>query len=299
MPKGPQQRDLQQGVEIVIATPGRLLDFLDGGQTNLRRTTYLVLDEADRMLDLGFEPQLRRIIEQIRPDRQTLMWSATWPPEVEKLSSAFLRSPLTVQVNSAASLRANESIEQHFEVCPESEKHGRFLQILRAVHESDPADGQRAARAIVFCASKRGCELLRTDLKRRGYATESLHGDKSQQERDWALQQFKSGAAPLLIATDVASRGLDVKDVRTVINFDAPAMAEDYVHRIGRAGRAGATGVSHTLITPADAPFAAEVARMMRRNNQPLPRALQPFARAAERGPDLSGGGGGSNRRWR
>ena len=314
VPKGPQQRDLQNGVEVAIATPGRLLDFLDAGQTNLRRTTFLVLDEADRMLDLGFEPQLRRIVDQIRSDRQTLMWSATWPPEVEKLAAAFLRRPITIQVNSAATLTPNASIEQHFDVLAEHEKHGRFLQLLRSVHEvpepsSPPRVGphagphaasdertQRVSRVIVFCASKRGCEQMRADLKRRGYACEALHGDKSQQERDWALAQFRSGAAPLLLATDVASRGLDVKGVRAVINYDAPQQAEDYVHRIGRAGRAGATGESYTLITPADAPFAAEVARMLRKSDTPLPRALQPFAKRTMM--DAPGGGGG-NRRWR
>ena len=135
---------------------------------------------------------------------------------------------------------------------------------------------------------------MRTDLRRRGFAAESLHGDKSQQERDWALQQFKNGAAPLLIATDVASRGLDVKDVKAVVNFDAPSQAEDYVHRIGRAGRAGATGESYTMLTPSDAPFAAEVARMLRKDGKPLPRALEPFYRGG--GGDQGGGG---NRRWR
>ena len=297
VPKGPQQRDLQNGVEIAIATPGRLLDFLDGGETNLRRCTYLVLDEADRMLDLGFEPQLKRIVEQIRPvgQRQTLMWSATWPPEVKKLAAAFLHEPIQVQANNAAQLRANAAIEQFFEVCAEHEKHGRFLQILRSVHgdEGSSSSGQ-APRVIVFCSSKRGCEQMRTDLRRRGFAAESLHGDKSQQERDWALQQFKNGAAPLLIATDVASRGLDVKDVKAVVNFDAPSQAEDYVHRIGRAGRAGATGESYTMLTPSDAPFAAEVARMLRKDGKPLPRALEPFYRGG--GGDQGGGG---NRRWR
>lgn len=271
---------------MAIATPGRLLDFLDSGSTNLRRTTYLVLDEADRMFDLGFEPQLRRILAQVRPERQTLMWSATWPPEVEVLATEFLSQPLRVQIADVGSrLQANTSVEQHFEVCADAEKHGRFLQILRAVH----GDCQRC---IIFCASKRGCEHLRADLRRRAFMCETLHGDKSQQERDWALQQFKGGAAPLLIATDVASRGLDVKDIKAVINYDAPGQAEDYVHRVGRAGRAGATGESYTLITPADAPFAGEVARMLHRAGQPLPRVLVPFV----------GNGGactGGTRRWR
>ena len=150
VPRGPQLRDLQEGVEVAIATPGRLLDFLDAGDTNLRRTTYLVLDEADRMLDMGFEPQLRRVVERVRPDRQTLMWSATWPPEVEKLAAEFLASPVMVQVNNAGRLQANRSIEQHFEVCSEGDKHGRFLQILRRLqsqHQDAAADAAFAAPA--------------------------------------------------------------------------------------------------------------------------------------------------------
>lgn len=317
VPKGPQIRDLQQGVEIVIATPGRLNDFLDGGQTNLRRTTYLVLDEADRMLDLGFEPQIRQIVQRIRPDRQTLMFSATWPPEVERLAQQFLRGPLMVQVNRASTLRANESIEQHFEICADAEKHGRFLQLIRRLHPTvgtvsgsfsssgggsgDDAGGNGSgggrdvARCIVFCASKRGCEQLRADLKRRSFPAEAIHGDKSQQERDWALQQFREGNAPILVATDVASRGIDVKDVRAVVNYDAPAQAEDYVHRIGRSGRAGATGESYTLITPSDAPFAAELCRMLSKSGRPLPRELLPFAGSA----GASQPAGGGNRRWK
>ena len=221
-----------------------------------------------------------------------------------------------VQVNNASKLEANKSIEQHFEVCTEAEKHARLLAILRRLQsptsgsqQRDGADeyaamlaAQKTAaageaaesvhRVIIFANSKRGCEYLRTDLKRRGFAAEALHGDKSQQERDWALQQFKLGTARLLIATDVAGRGLDVKDVRAVVNYDAPQQAEDYVHRIGRAGRAGATGESYTLLTPSDAAFAAEVARMFRTAGTPLPRELLPYVRGG-------GDAGGGNRRWK
>jgi ATP-dependent RNA helicase DDX5/DBP2 len=301
VPRGPQMRDLQQGVEVVIATPGRLLDFLDAGKTNLRRTTYLVLDEADRMLDLGFEAPLRTILGQVRPERQTLMLSATWPREVEKLAAEFLSRPLRVQVGGVGALpQANRSVTQHFEACSEEQRLACFLHILRRVHTPAAAD-----RCLIFCASKRGCESLRTDLRRRGFAAETLHGDKSQQERDWALSQFRGGASPLLIATDVASRGLDIKGVRAVINFDAPQQTEDYVHRVGRVGRAGATGDAFTIITPTDGAFAAEAARMLLRTGMGLPRELMPFVSGA-RGAGPGGGGlGGSGRaagpvrRWR
>jgi len=266
VPKGLQLRELQQGAEVVIATPGRLLDFLDVGQTNLRRVTYLVLDEADRMLDLGFEPQLRQVLAQLRPDRQTVMCSATWPREVECLAKNWLQAPIMVTVDNAQQLTANVSVTQHFQLCAsEAEKHSALLAILQAVG---------AGRVIIFCSSKRGCEALRAELRRRGHAAEALHGDKSQQERDWVLMQFKSASAPVLVATDVASRGLDVKDVRAVINHDAPAQAEDYVHRIGRAGRAGASGQAFTLLTRSDTAFAREVAAMQRRNGELVPREL-------------------------
>jgi len=287
VPKGPQQRDLQQGVEIVIATPGRLLDFMEAGVTNLRRVSFLVLDEADRMLDLGFEPQLRRMAAQLLPQRQTLLFSATWPREVASLARTILRADaLTVQADAAAELRVADTIEQHFEVCDESERLGRFLRLLPQVSEN----GQ--ARVIVFCAARRGCEAIRNEVRRRGIGAEALHGDKSQHERDWVLQQFKQGAAPVLVATDVASRGLDVQDVRAVVNYDAPSQAEDYVHRVGRAGRAGASGRAYTLLTSANAAFARELAAMLRRQGARVPQELGWLASSTR-------GGEQSHRRWR
>jgi len=285
VPKGPQQRDLQHGIEICIATPGRLQDFLDGGFTNMRRCTWLVLDEADRMLDLGFEPQLREIVAGTSPERVTMMFSATWPKEVQALSRTIFRhEPLMVQVNEAADLRAAESIDQRFEVCDEREKHGRFIEVLGSV-----CDG--ASRVLIFCGAKRGCESLKAEVRRRGVACETLHGDKIQQERDWVLQQFKLGAVPVVIATDVAGRGLDVKDVRVVINYDAPSQAEDYVHRIGRCGRAGAEGLAISLLCPKDAPFARELVAMLHKQRAHVPHALQRLAGHGDRG-------GGSHRRW-
>eukprot|EP00908_Phaeocystis_cordata_P001980 Transcript_12132.p1 GENE.Transcript_12132~~Transcript_12132.p1 ORF type:complete len:467 (-),score=209.52 Transcript_12132:58-1386(-) len=283
VPKGPQQRDLGQGVEICIATPGRLLDFMDEGVTNLQRCTFLVLDEADRMMDFGFEPQLRRVVECTRPDRQTLMWSATWPREVQKLAREFLTDAVQVQVNNAGDLRATESVDQRFEMCDDASKLNTFFQILQAVGG--------AGKTIIFCEKKRGCEALKEQLGRRGVSASALHGDKSQQERDYTMQQFKSGAVRVLVATDVAGRGLDVKDVQVVINYDAPSSAEDYVHRIGRAGRAGATGTAFTLLTPSDGYVAREIARMMRKSRSGVPHALE---RAAN-----MGGRDDGYRRWR
>jgi ATP-dependent RNA helicase DDX5/DBP2 len=198
-PKGPQIRDLRRGVEIVIATPGRLIDMLEGGHTNLRRVTYLVLDEADRMLDMGFEPQIRKIVAQIRPDRQTLYWSATWPREVESLARQFLQNPYKVIIGSP-DLKANHSIQQIIEVISEHEKYPRLSKLL-----SDLMDG---SRILIFFQTKKDCDKVTRQLRMDGWPALSIHGDKAQAERDYVLAEFKSGKSPIMAATDVAARGL-------------------------------------------------------------------------------------------
>ncbi|CAH2033493.1 unnamed protein product [Thlaspi arvense] len=228
VPKGPQVRDLQKGVEIVIATPGRLIDMMESNNTNLRRVTYLVLDEADRMLDMGFDPQIRKIVSHIRPDRQTLYWSATWPKEVEQLSKKFLYNPYKVIIGSS-DLKANRAIRQIVDVISESQKYNKLVKLLE-----DIMDG---SRILVFLDTKKGCDQITRQLRMDGWPALSIHGDKSQAERDWVLSEFRSGKSPIMTATDVAARGLDVKDVKYVINYDFPGSLEDYVHRIGRTGR--------------------------------------------------------------
>ncbi|XAR50229.1 RNA helicase [Bertholletia excelsa] len=198
-PKGPQIRDLRRGVEIIIATPGRLIDMLEALHTNLKRVTYLVLDEADRMLDMGFEPQIRKIVSQIRPDRQTLYWSATWPREVETLARQFLRNPYKVIIGSPE-LKANQSIRQVVEVVTEVEKYNRLIRLLKEV-----MDG---SRILVFMETKKGCDQVTRQLRMDGWPALSIHGDKNQAERDWVLAEFKSGRSPIMTATDVAARGL-------------------------------------------------------------------------------------------
>ncbi|MED6218174.1 Envelope glycoprotein gp160, variant 2 [Stylosanthes scabra] len=198
-PKGPQIRDLQRGVEIVIATPGRLIDMLEAQITNLQRVTYLVLDEADRMLDMGFEPQIRKIVGQIRPDRQTLYWSATWPKEVEALARQFLRNPYKVVIGSPE-LKANQSINQVVEVLTDAEKYNRLIRLLKEV-----MDG---SRVLIFMETKKGCDQVTRQLRMDGWPALSIHGDKNQAERDWVLAEFKSGRSPIMTATDVAARGL-------------------------------------------------------------------------------------------
>lgn len=198
-PKGPQIRELKRGVEIVIATPGRLIDMLEAQLTNLQRVTYLVLDEADRMLDMGFEPQIRKIVGQIRPDRQTLLWSATWPREVETLARQFLRNPYKVIIGSTE-LKANQSINQIVEVVTDMEKYNRLIRLLKEV-----MDG---SRVLIFMETKKGCDQVTRQLRVDGWPALSIHGDKNQAERDWVLAEFKSGRSPIMTATDVAARGL-------------------------------------------------------------------------------------------
>ncbi|KAG7451007.1 RNA helicase [Guyanagaster necrorhizus] len=199
-PKGPQIRDLQRGVEIVIATPGRLIDMLETNKTNLRRVTYLVMDEADRMLDMGFEPQIRKIVGQIRPDRQTLMFSATWPKDVQKLANDFLRDMIQVNIGSME-LTANHNIQQIVEVCSDFEKRSKLERHLDKISSEN-------AKVLIFVGTKRVADDITKYLREEGWPALAIHGDKEQRERDWVLGEFKAGRSPILIATDVASRGL-------------------------------------------------------------------------------------------
>jgi ATP-dependent RNA helicase DDX5/DBP2 len=207
-----------------------MIDMLEGGHTNFRRVTYLVLDEADRMLDMGFEPQIRKIVSQIRPDRQTLLWSATWPKEVQGLARDFLQKDF-IQVNIGQhNIHANKHITQQVVICnDEREKNTQCVNFVKK--------NMQGERMLIFCDTKRSCDSLCRQLRSQGLSALAIHGDKSQQERDWVIGEFKSGKSPLMIATDVASRGLDVKEIRYVINYDMPNDIENYIHRIGRTGR--------------------------------------------------------------
>ncbi|XP_071383532.1 probable ATP-dependent RNA helicase DDX5 isoform X2 [Centroberyx affinis] len=283
-PKGPQIRDLERGVEICIATPGRLIDFLECGKTNLRRCTYLVLDEADRMLDMGFEPQIRKIVDQIRPDRQTLMWSATWPKEVRQLAEDFLKDYVQINIG-ALQLSANHNILQIVDVCNDMEKEDKLIRLLEEIMS------EKENKTIIFVETKRRCDELTRRMRRDGWPAMGIHGDKSQQERDWVLNEFKYGKAPILIATDVASRGLDVEDVKFVINYDYPNSSEDYIHRIGRTARSQKTGTAYTFFTPNNMKQASDLISVLREANQAInPKLIQ---MAEDRGGKRSRGRGG------
>ncbi|KAF8794070.1 uncharacterized protein LOC129961614 [Argiope bruennichi] len=281
-PKGPQIRDLERGAEICVATPGRLIDFLEAGVTNLRRCTYLVLDEADRMLDMGFEPQIRKILEQIRPDRQTLMWSATWPKEVRALAEDFLKDYVQINIG-ALQLCANHNITQIIDVCEEHEKENKLFKLLEEIMS------QSDNKTIIFAETKRKVDDLTKRMRRDGWPAMCIHGDKSQPERDWVLNEFRTSRSPILVATDVAARGLDVDDIKFVINFDYPNCSEDYVHRIGRTARSNKSGTAYTFFTTSNSKQASDLISVLQEANQVINPRLYDIA-------DMSRGGGGRMR---
>ncbi|KAG0472106.1 hypothetical protein HPP92_016652 [Vanilla planifolia] len=268
-PKGPQLKEIDVGVDIVVATPGRLNDILEMGRINFRQVSFLVLDEADRMLDMGFEFQIRKIVNMIPSRRQTLMYTATWPIEVRKIAGHLLVNPVQVNIGSVDELVANKSITQYVEVVPQMDKQRRLEQILRSQ--------ERGTKIIIFCSTKKLCDQLARSIGRI-FGAIAIHGDKSQTERDHVLNQFRTGKFPILVATDVAARGLDIKDIRVVINYDFPSGTEDYVHRIGRTGRAGATGISYTFFTDQDWKHAPELIKVLEGANQHVPPEVREMA---------------------
>uniref|UniRef100_A0A7S2XX29 RNA helicase n=1 Tax=Fibrocapsa japonica TaxID=94617 RepID=A0A7S2XX29_9STRA len=285
VPKRTQLYDLKRGIEIAIATPGRLIDHLESGATNLRRVTYLVLDEADRMLDMGFEPQIRKIVSQIRPDRQTLMWSATWPKEVQGLARDFLTNYYQVTVGSLE-LSANKDVTQIIECLEDFGKYRKLQEHLR--------EGGGHLKTLIFVETKKGCDALTRSLRMDGYHARCIHGDKNQDERDWVLREFREDKIELLVATDVAARGLDVKNIVRVVNFDFPGNMEDYVHRIGRCGRAGAKGTAISFFASKNAKMARELIEILNKNGSHVPQELAQF-----QGMSYGGGRGGGRSRYR
>jgi len=281
--KWPQKKELQSGAQIVVATPGRLLDFLEMGVVNLRRVTYLVLDEADKMLNMGFEPQIRKIINQIRPDRQILMWSATWPKEIQKLALEFCtEKPIHVCIG-ASDLAVNSSIKQTVEVMEDGNKEMRLAELLQKTISPD-------AKILIFCLTKRGCDILADLLWSENYRVIALHGDKSQSQRDYIMKQFKSGKMNILVATDIAARGLDVSDIQFVINYDFPLQVEDYIHRVGRTGRGGRKGESFTFFTRQDAKHASELVDILEGTKQVVSEELKSLTKKGRGGSYQSHG---------
>jgi ATP-dependent RNA helicase RhlE len=249
----PQTLELKKGVEVLVATPGRLLDHIEAKNTVLNQVEYVVLDEADRMLDIGFLPDLQRILSYLPKQRITLLFSATFSPEIKRLASSYLQDPVTIEV--ARSNAAASTVEQHFYSVSADDKRRALHQILKQ---------RDMKQAFVFVNSKLGCARLARSLEREGLKTTALHGDKSQDERLKALDSFKKGEVDLLVCTDVAARGLDIKDVPAVFNFDVPFNAEDYVHRIGRTGRAGASGLAVSFVASSDVRLVTDIEKLLK-----------------------------------
>ena len=257
---------LRNGVEILIATPGRLLDHIGSKVANLSQVELLVLDEADRMLDMGFLPDLQRIINLIPAQRQTLLFSATFSPEIKKLAQSYLRTPVTVEV--ARQNAAADTVSQVIHMVSSSDKQRAIVKVLEARTRQG-----LSRQCIIFTNSRLGCAKLARALERDGIKAGAIHGDKSQGERTLTLDAFKSGAIEVLVATDVAARGLDIPDMPCVINHELPYNAEDFIHRIGRTGRAGSKGDAIALVDASEKRLLDDIERLMKRklDVKPLP----------------------------
>ncbi|MEP6848130.1 MAG: DEAD/DEAH box helicase [Acidobacteriota bacterium] len=257
-----QIQALKRGADIIIATPGRLIDFMEQGMVNFTRLTTLVLDEADRMLDMGFLPPIKRIQKALPEKRQTLFFSATMSPEIEHIAHSMLRDPEVIEVNERGKAAVN--IEQFAYPVAQASKMGLLLDLL---------EKESFERVLVFTRTKRGADRLAHILEKREHKSNRIHGDRSQSQRESALRAFKSGKTNILVATDVAARGIDIDSVSHVINYDIPEAPEDYVHRIGRTGRAGNIGRSITLFTIAEEHSMRAIERL---TGQKVERVLHP-----------------------
>ncbi len=269
-----QTPHLMRGVEILVATPGRLLDHVESRTVQLGQVQMLILDEADRMLDMGFLPDLKRILDLLPKQRQNLMFSATFSNDIKRLADDFLTNPTLIEV--ARSNATNDNVEQKILKVSADDKHAVLAEILRSEN----------AQAIVFTKTKLTASRLARLLQRDGIAADAIHGDKSQQERIQALDAFKQGKVTTLVATDVAARGLDIDSLPLVINYEIPHAPEDYVHRIGRTGRAGAKGVAISLVAPDEEKYLKEIEKLIKREiaveTPPRPQRASP--RRAEAG---------------
>ncbi|CAK4032172.1 ATP-dependent RNA helicase dbp3 [Lecanosticta acicola] len=270
------QRAQLKGCHILVATPGRLNDFIGDGTIELSDVNYLVLDEADRMLDKGFEQDIRKIITAAEgKNRQTLMFTATWPESVRKLASEFLKDPVRITIgdNASGELRANTRIKQEVYVVEEMEKQNRLFETLKQYQSGK----NKKDRILVFALYKKEASRLEEFIRRRGFPVAGIHGDLSQSKRMESLDAFKKGDVPCLVATDVAARGLDIPAVKVVINVTFPLTVEDYVHRIGRTGRAGQDGLAITFFTQNEKGLAGALINVLKKAEQPVPEELLKF----------------------
>ncbi|XP_043065891.1 probable ATP-dependent RNA helicase DDX43 [Drosophila bipectinata] len=276
---------VERGAEIIICTPGRLNDLVQAKVIDLSSITYLVLDEADRMLDMGFEPQIRQVLLDIRPDRQTIMTSATWPPGVRRLSQSYMKNPIQLCVGSL-DLAATHSVKQMIELLEDDDEK------LKAI-KSFVKNMSKTDKIIVFCGRKARADDLSSDLTLDGFYTQCIHGNRDQSDREQAIADIKSGVVRILVATDVASRGLDIEDISHVINYDFPRNIEEYVHRVGRTGRAGRKGTSISFITREDWGMAKELINILKEAEQEVPEELYNMAKRFQAMKNRRGDGDG------
>ncbi|CAI0402446.1 unnamed protein product [Linum tenue] len=286
-PISQQLRELERGVDILVATPGRLVDLLERARVSLQMIKYLALDEADRMLDMGFEPQIRKIVEQVDMPpsgrRQTMLFSATFPKEIQRLASDFLANYIFLAVGRVGS--STDLILQRVEYVQDADKRSHLMDLLHAQKQSE-----EQSLTLVFVETKKGADSLEYWLCQNGFPATTIHGDRTQQERELALRSFKSGRTPILVATDVAARGLDIPHVAHVVNFDLPNDIDDYVHRIGRTGRAGKSGLATAFFNDHNISLARSLVELMQEANQEVPNWLVRYASRVSYG-------GGKNRR--
>ncbi|SFJ31083.1 ATP-dependent RNA helicase RhlE [Jannaschia pohangensis] len=290
----PQIKRMERGVDLLVATPGRLIDLMDRGAVDLSQTHFLVLDEADQMLDMGFIHALRKIEPKLPKDRQTLLFSATMPKDMEKLAATYLSHPVRVQV--ATSGQTADKIEQSIHFIAKAEKPGLLLDLLRA-HEGEAA--------LVFARTKHGSDRLAKQLTSAGVNAVAIHGNRSQGQRTRALEAFTKGEAPVLVATDVAARGLDIPVVKHVYNYELPNVPETYVHRIGRTARAGREGAAITLCAPDEMGELKDIEKVIKgeipvatgRRWSPSQEEAKPKQQRGGGNRRRSGGGGGGGQR--
>ena len=279
-----QLRSIERGCDLLSATPGRLVDLIERGRISLSNIKYLVLDEADRMLDMGFEPQIRHIVQGVdmpgTAERQTLMFSATFPRDIQMLAKDFLKDYVFLSVGRVGS--TSENITQKIEYVEDNDKRSVLLDILASQPKED------LGLTLVFVETKRMADMLSDFLMSNSLPATSIHGDRTQREREMALQTFRTGRTPIMVATAVAARGLDIPNVTHVINYDLPSDIDDYVHRIGRTGRAGNTGVSTAFFNRGNKNIVRDLLELLREANQDIPDWLETVAHEASFG---SGGG--------
>ncbi|KAI5640733.1 hypothetical protein M9H77_00463 [Catharanthus roseus] len=273
-----QVRNLDKGVDILVATPGRLVDMIERAKVSLRSIKYLALDEADRMLDMGFEPQIRKLVEQMGMPppgaRQTLLFSATFPSEIQRLASDFLSNYVFLAAGKVGS--STDLIVQKVDFVRDMDKRKHLMNTLHS-QRAILTNGKNAL-TLIFVETKKGADALQHWLSQRGFPSIAIHGDKLQMEREFALRSFKSGVTPILVATDVAARGLDIPHVSHVINYDLPRDIDDYVHRIGRTGRAGKSGLATAFFSDKNLPLASALIELMQEAKQEIPSWLSQYA---------------------